>query len=122
VESASDVDNACRIAIELLQSDRRPDAIFCTNNYMTLGAMRAIAEIELRCPADIAVAGIDDLPWTAGFRPRLTVIAQPSRAMGRKAARLLLDRIAKQRTDPPVRWVLPTELHVRESCGVNNCR
>ena len=67
----------------------------------------------------IAVAGIDDLPWTAGLRPRLTVIAQPGRAMGREAARLLLDRIAKRRTDPPVRWVLPTELHVRESCGAN---
>ena len=121
-ESASDVDDACRIAIEILQSDRRPDAIFCTNNFMTLGAMRAISEMELRCPADIAVAGIDDLPWTAGFRPRLTVIAQPGRAMGREAARLLLDRIAKRRTDPPVRWVLPTELHVRESCGANNRR
>jgi LacI family transcriptional regulator len=121
-ESASDVDDACRIAIEILHSDRRPDAIFCTNNFMTLGAMRAISEMELRCPADVAVAGIDDLPWTAGFRPRLTVIAQPGRAMGREGARLLLDRIAKRRTDAPVRWVLPTELRVRESCGVNNRR
>jgi LacI family transcriptional regulator len=121
-ESASDVDDACRIAIEILHSDRRPDAIFCTNNFMTLGAMRAISETELRCPADIAVAGIDDLPWTAGFRPRLTVIAQPGRAMGREGARLLLDRIAKRRTDAPVRWVLPTELRVRESCGANNRR
>jgi LacI family transcriptional regulator len=121
-ESASDVDDACRIAIEILHSDRRPDAIFCTNNFMTLGAMRAISEMELRCPADIAVAGIDDLPWTAGFRPRLTVIAQPGRAMGREGARLLLDRIAKRRTDAPVRWVLPTELRVRESCGANNRR
>jgi LacI family transcriptional regulator len=116
-ESASDVDDACRITSELLKGDDRPDAIFCTNNFMTLGAMRGIAETGLRCPADIAVAGIDDLPWTAGLRPRLTVIAQPGRAMGREAARLLLDRIAKRRTDPPARWVLPTELHVRESCG-----
>jgi len=121
-ESASNVDDACRVAIEVLQFEKRPDAIFCTNNFMTLGAMRAISEMELRCPADIAVAGIDDLPWTAGFRPRLTVIAQPGRAMGREAARLLLDRIDKRRVDPPVRWVLPTELRVRESCGANNRR
>jgi LacI family transcriptional regulator len=119
VESASNIDDACRITIGLLKADDRPEAVFCTNNFMTLGAMRAIAEMGLRCPADIAVAGIDDLPWTAGLRPRLTVIAQPGRAMGREAARLLLDRIAKRRTDPPVHWVLPTELHVRESCGTN---
>jgi LacI family transcriptional regulator len=118
-ESASDVDDGCLVTIGLLSAAERPDAIFCTNNFMTLGAMRAIAEMGLRCPTDIAVAGIDDLPWTAGLRPRLTVIAQPGRAMGREAARLLLDRIAKRRTDPPVRWVLPTELHVRESCGAN---
>lgn len=121
-ESASNVDDACRIASDLLKARDHPDAIFCTNNFMTLGAMRAIAEMGLRCPADIAVAGIDDLPWTAGFRPRLTVIAQPGRAMGREAARLLLDRIAKRRTDAPVRTVLPTELHVRDSCGANKLR
>jgi LacI family transcriptional regulator len=121
-ESASNVDDACRIASDLLKARDRPDAIFCTNNFMTLGAMRAIAEMGLRCPDDIAVAGIDDLPWTAGFRPRLTVIAQPGRAMGREAARLLLDRIAKRRTDAPVRTVLPTELHVRDSCGANKPR
>ena len=81
--------------------------------------MRAIAEMGLCCPADVAVAGIDDLPWMAGFWPRLTVVAQPGRAMGREAARLLLDRIAKRRTDAPVRMVLSTELHVRDSCGAN---
>ena len=70
----------------------------------------------------VMVAGIDDLPWTAGFRPRLTVIAQSGRAMGREAGRLLLDRIAKRRTDAPVRTVLPTELHVRGSCGANQPR
>jgi LacI family transcriptional regulator len=117
VESASNVDDACRIVSDLLKGKERPGALFCTDNFMTLGAMRAIAEMGFHCPADIAVAGIDDLSWTAGFRPRLTVIAQPGRAMGREAARLLLDRIAKRRTDGPIRKMLPTELHVRDSCG-----
>ena len=60
------------------------------------------------------------LPWSAGLRPRLTVIAQPGREMGREAARLLLDRIGKRRTGAPVRWMLPTRLHMRESCGVGH--
>jgi LacI family transcriptional regulator len=119
-ESASNVDDACATAIDLLIAKPRVEAIFCTNNFMTLGAMRAIAEMGLRCPDDVAVAGVDDLPRSAGFRPRLTVISQPGREMGREAARLLLDRIAKRRTDAPVRWMLPTRFHVRESCGAGH--
>ena len=106
--------------INLLSLEPRVEAIFCTNNFMTLGAMRAIAEMGLLCPDDVAIAGVDDLPWSAGLRPRLTVIAQPGREMGREAARLLLDRIGKRRTGAPVRWMLPTQLHVRELCGVGH--
>ena len=89
-ESASNVDDACLVATSLLKASKRPEAIFCTNNFMTLGVMRAIAEMGLCCPADVAVAGIDDLPWMAGFWPRLTIVTQPGRVMGREAARLLL--------------------------------
>lgn len=56
--------------------------------------MRAVAELGLCCPEDVVVAGIDDLPSTAGFRPRLTVVAQPARNMGRDGATRLFDRIA----------------------------
>ena len=113
----SNIDAACAAARALLGARERPDAIFCTNNFMTLGAMRGIAELDLVCPVDVAVAGVDDLPWTAGFRPRITAVAQPAREMGQKAAALLLDRIAKKSLAHPVRLVLPTELRIRESCG-----
>ena len=113
----SNIDAAFAAARELLGARMRPDAIFCTNNFMTLGAMRAIAELGLVCPDDVAVAGVDDFPWTAGFRPRLTAVAQPAREMGQKAAALLLDRIAKKSFAESVRIVLPTELRIRESCG-----
>jgi len=116
--SDSNVDAAAASVERLLLRRSPPDAIFCTNNFMTLGAMRAIAELGLRCPEDIAVAGVDDFPWTAGFRPRLTVVAQPAREMGREAAKLLLDRILKRREiSEPLHIVMPTELHVRESSG-----
>ena len=117
--SDSTIDSACATARALLAKRPRPDAIFCTNNFMTLGAMRAVAEMGLICPDDVAIAGVDDLPWTAGFKPRLTAVAQPARTMGREAATLLLNRIAKRRTDGAARIVLPTELHIRKSCGAS---
>ena len=113
-ECESNIEAACQAALKLLRRPRRPDALFCTNNFLTLGAMRAIAEAGLVCPDDVAVAGVDDLPWTAGFRPRLTAVAQPARRMGREAASLLLDRIAKRLPVGPVHIVRPTELHIRE--------
>jgi LacI family transcriptional regulator len=118
----SNIEAACAAARTLLAKRPRPDAIFCTNNFMTLGAMRAVAELNLVCPDDVGVAGVDDLPWTAGFRPRLTAVAQPARTMGQEAATLLLDRIARRREGPPVRLVLPTQLLVRESCGAASYR
>ncbi len=116
-ESLSDIDSACKVGHALLTPRPLPDAVFCTNNFMTLGMMRAIAQEGFACPRDIAVAGVDDFPWTTGFLPRLTAIAQPAHAIGREAALVLLDRIAKRRTGPAIKLVLPTVLHVRNSCG-----
>jgi LacI family transcriptional regulator len=103
----------------LLDVSPRPDAVFCTNNFMTLGMMQAVIDRGLRCPEDIAVAGFDDFPWAAAFRPRLTVMAQPAYEIGREAATLLFDRISGRRTGAPVQMVLNTRLIVRDSCGAN---
>jgi LacI family fructose operon transcriptional repressor len=60
------------------------------------------------------VAGFDDLPWTRLVDPGVTVIAQPTYAMGREAAELLLERIAVPEK-PVRRVVLRGELVVRGS-------
>jgi hypothetical protein len=84
---------------------------------MTLGMIRAITETGLRCPADVAVVGFDDVPWTVGFHPQLTVAAQPAYDMGVVAADILFERLSKKLVGPPVRKVLNAKLIVRESSG-----
>lgn len=103
----------------LLDAAPRPDAIFCTNNFMTLGMMQAVIDRGLACPEDIAVTGFDDFPWAAAFRPRLTVVAQPAYEIGRETATLLFDRISGRRTGAPIQMVLNATLIVRDSCGAN---
>jgi LacI family transcriptional regulator len=76
-------------AIDLLRPRRRPDALFVTNNLMTLGALQAIADTGLRVPADVAIVGFDDAPWATLTTPPLTVVAQPTLEIGREAGRLL---------------------------------
>ena len=76
-------------AIDLLRSRRRPDALFVTNNLMTLGALQAITDLGLRVPDDVAIVGFDDAPWATLTTPPLSVVAQPTLEIGREAARLL---------------------------------
>ena len=117
IESGSEIAAAIEAGREILAIDPLPDAVYCTNDFMTLGMMRAIHAAGLNCPRDIAVAAFDDFPWADSFRPQLTAMAQPAFAMGEDAVRLLIDRMSKRRTGPGVRLTLSTELLVRESCG-----
>ena len=116
VTSESRISSAQSAALTLLDLEPRPDAVFTTINFMTLGLMQAMAERGLRCPEDLAIAGFDDFPWAEAFHPRLTVVAQPAAQMGREAVALLFDRISKRRTGAPVRRVMRGELMVRDSC------
>jgi LacI family transcriptional regulator len=118
-DAASTVAAAVSGGSRLLDMDRKPEAVLCTNNFMTLGMVQALHEHGLECPRDLAIVGFDDFPWAAAFRPRLTVISQPAYEIGRESALLLLDRISGRRTGPTVQMVLNSTLIVRDSCGAN---
>lgn len=112
----NDFGSGQRCAIELLSLASRPTAVFCTNNLMALGALRAIQELKLRCPKDVSLLGFDDFEWAALLRPALTVVRQPAREIGSTAARALIDRL-EDRTSASRSYILPTELAVRSSCA-----
>jgi len=79
--------------LNLLSLPEPPTAVFCCNNKLTLGLMRALAERGVACPEQVSVLGFDDFDWAASFRPRLTTIAQPTFEMGKRAMELLLGKI-----------------------------
>ncbi|TCR67057.1 LacI family DNA-binding transcriptional regulator [Bosea sp. BK604] len=102
---------------ELMALPQPPTAIFATNNLMTIGVVTALADRGLSCPEDISLVGIDDQPWADAVLPRLTVIAQPVRAMGETAFTLLAERIGGTRLGPGTTTVLAPRLVMRRSCG-----
>jgi LacI family transcriptional regulator len=110
------VEGGYQCAKELLLQRNRPSALFVCNGMMTLGALRALEEIGLRCPGDIAVATFDDLVIADVFRPHLTAVAQPAYAIGYRGAEILIEklegRIAANRI---LRIQLDPELKIRES-------
>jgi LacI family transcriptional regulator len=101
-------------AMDLMDLETPPDAMFVANNLMTLGALEAIKARGLRVPDDVALVGFDDEPWAEFTQPSLTVVAQPTYELGRQAADLLLARIDGE-TSAAREVILRTELRVRES-------
>jgi LacI family transcriptional regulator len=92
------------------------DAIFVASDEQALGAMRALAELGIRCPDDVALASFDGIPASAYSIPALTTIRQPVEELGRRSIEMLLDRIEDPQADLET-VVLPTTLVVRGSCG-----
>jgi LacI family transcriptional regulator len=95
----------------------RPTAIFAANNFVAIGALHALRSAGLRVPEDVSLVTFDDLPMASLIDPFLTVVEQPAYAMGERATRLLLDRLAGRSPAAPQTVVLPTELIVRKSSG-----
>ncbi|HXK61358.1 MAG TPA: LacI family DNA-binding transcriptional regulator [Acidobacteriota bacterium] len=110
------VEGGYKLGRELLERPDRPTALFVSNNTMALGLLKAVEDLRLRCPEDIAIAIFDDLPFLFAFRPHLTAVSQPAYEIGQKAVELLLRRIeGREQSGEPVSIRLKTELKIRES-------
>jgi LacI family transcriptional regulator len=99
-------DSEARIAA--LLDEHAPTAIFAANNLLAEQAWNVLRERKLRLPRDISLVGFDDVPWTSMVDPGITVVAQPTIELGRRAARLLLRRIEDPNCDPAVECLEPT--------------
>ncbi len=88
-------------------------AVFVASDVVAFGALRALREAARRVPADVSVAGFDDIPLARHFDPPLTTVHLPARALGEAAGRALVDRL--EGLPGTQRLLLETELIVRES-------
>ena len=105
-----------RTARTLLTAARPPSAIFTLSNFMTAGTIRALRDLDLSMPVDVALVGFDDLDWTTLVEPAISVVAQPVSELGQAVAERLLARLRGD-SSPPVQIRLRTSLIVRQSCG-----
>jgi len=102
---------------QVLTVTPRPSALFAGNNFIAIGALRALRDAGLRVPEDLALVGFDDLPTDLVVDPFITVAAQPAYEMGRQATELLLARLSEEAPAAYQEIVLPTVIVVRESSG-----
>ena len=101
----------------LLALPERPDALFCFNDQLALGAVRAARDAGLDVPTDLAVVGLDDIEDGRYSTPSLTTIAPDKSAIAVRALECLAERLGGDRSDGARDIVVPHRLVVRESSG-----
>lgn len=106
------LDSAARAAEILL--DGRVDAIFTSNNVLTMGVLRLLGERGVSIPGQVGVIGYEDYEWMEIFSPPITTVRQQSYAMGAIGAEMLLELIATGTIAKP-RQVLEAPLVIRSS-------
>jgi DNA-binding LacI/PurR family transcriptional regulator len=104
-------------ALDFLLEFPDTDAVFSTNNMMTMEVFDAICELGLNIPKDIAVVGYDETVWSRHLNPPLTTIKQPGYKMGQIAAQMLIQAIKTKNQAKPEMIVLEPELIIRKSSG-----
>jgi LacI family sucrose operon transcriptional repressor len=95
-------------------SEIKPTAIFAATDFMALGAMHYLTEMKYNIPDDFSIVGFDDVDVAAYLNPPLTTIRSDNVAVGRQAAKLLLQILDKK--DPDIKkFIANYELKNRES-------
>lgn len=109
------VESGYNMARQILAHPARPSALFTANNFIAIGALRALSESGLRVPDQISIVSFDDLPFTYAREQLITVAAQPTYTLGAIATQRLLKRISAD-DDPPVEDIIvPVEVIIRAS-------
>lgn len=98
----------------LLALPEPPDAVFCLNDLLALGALRTLLSRGLRVPEDVALVGVDDIEDGRYSTPTLTTIRPDKAQIGSVAVGMLLERINGANM-PPREFPAGHTLEIRES-------
>lgn len=101
----------------LLAAPERPTALFCANDLLALGALKAFLSAGVAVPGQISIAGCDDIEMARVVTPELSTVAVPAREMGARAARLLLKRVEHPDAPPAPQRPVPVRLMARGTTG-----
>lgn len=100
-------------AQEMIERGELPEGIFCANDQMAIGFLKALHAAGRSAPADVAVIGFDDILLARYFQPTLTTVGASRFEWGAQAAAQLIAYLHDHQPFHPIR--LPTQLIERAS-------
>jgi len=113
----NDTASVYRETRKMLCLPNKPTCILIADDFAALGAYEAVAEMGLRIPDDISIAGYDGIPMMQRMKPKLTTVRQDTKGLGATAARKLVELIEKPKSAIPEIPVLPCTLIAGETVG-----
>lgn len=102
----------------LLKRSNKPSAVFAGSNLISLGALKALAEENMKVPDDISMISFDDQPYSKFLATPMTTVSQPSSQIGQLATKILIDIIETNKQFEPKGILLPTTLIKRDSVRI----
>lgn len=92
-----------------------PTALFCINDIIALGCMKALHENDISIPEDISIIGFDNLPQSTTSTPPLTTIDVEKCKIGEQAMNMLIDRIESETPIPKMKVSIGNQMVLRDS-------
>ncbi len=109
------VEGGYKALVDLWNMSKRPSAVMVTNYEMTVGAIMAINDLGITVPDDLSIIGFDNIQISKVVRPPLSIVEQPMKEIGMKAAKLLVKRLKDDYDGFPATYRLKTNVYIKES-------
>ncbi|MBC8135406.1 MAG: LacI family DNA-binding transcriptional regulator [Fibrella sp.] len=110
-------DVAYEQGLHALALPERPTAVFCYNDPIAFGLLRAARELGIRVPEQLSIVGFDDIPPAAMTTPPLTTVRQPLSLIGQRAVEILIG-VIEGNLPRNHREITPPDLILRSSTAV----
>ncbi len=114
IETGLLAEEGMEVIEDLIYMHDIPNAIFCVNDLVAMGAIKKLKSNGIRVPEDVAVIGFTETRMAELITPQLSSIKQPTSEMGKKAAELLLKQIENEAFEHET-VVMNGVLNIRES-------
>jgi len=110
-----DIESGYRLLLHFIEMENPPSAVFVTNYEMTLGAIMAINERDIKIPEELSIIGFDNIQLAKIVKPSLSIVVQPIEQIGETAAQVLLKRLNGDDEGKPFIHRLKTEILIKDS-------
>jgi len=97
-----------------------PSAIFSANDQMAFGVLTKARSMGITIPGDLSLVGFDDIPLTSLYTTKLTAVQQDIDALCDASFTMMMAKLEGEPADrAPQRRVIPTQLSIGDTCGMN---
>lgn len=108
-------ENAYKLIKSNMDYVKKYSAIFCANDLMAIGVIKALRSEGLEVPKDFSVIGFDDISISSLYEPGITTVSQNINSLGKISGDAVIKLIEKE--EVLKNQVLKTQLIVRDSCS-----